>query len=59
MTKDALCKILERFSILSIKTSQSELTPEEQHDVIVDAIEHIAETVIICVKRGASRPNYN
>lgn len=60
MTKEKLCQIFERFAILSIKTSQcDELTVEEQHDVIVEAIEEMANTIIIAVKNSASKYSYN
>lgn len=60
MTKEKICMILEEFSILCIKTAYCpDLTVEEQHSIIVEAVEKIAETVILGVKRSSTVYNYN
>lgn len=51
---------MENFAILAIKTSQNDdLTVDEQHAIIVEAIETMAETFIITIKHGASQYSYN
>lgn len=59
MTREDLCRVLEQFAIASIATTQTELTPDEQCDIISRNIETVADTVMVCSKRDALRYSVN
>ena len=59
MTREDLCRVLEQFAIASIATTQTELTPDEQCDIISRNIEAVADTVMVCSKRDALRYSVN
>ena len=59
MNKDKLCKILEEFTMLTISTYKADLTPEDKHVILVEAIEDIANTVMFCSTRRAVSTTYN
>lgn len=60
MTREELKAILEQFAICVLSTSISDLTPNDQHDLIQLGIDAIADTVIMCTdKSRAVRPSTN
>lgn len=59
MTKEKLCRILEEFTMLTISTYKADLTPEDKHVILVEAIEDIANTVMFCSTRRAATTIYN
>lgn len=59
MTREDLCRVLEQFAIATIATTQTELTADEQCDMISRNIETVADTVMVCSKRDALRYSVN
>ena len=59
MTREDLCRVLEQFAIATIATSRTDLTAEEQSDMITYHIETVADTVMFCSKRDALRYSVN
>lgn len=47
MTREELKAILEQFAICVLSTSISDLTPDDQHNLIQLGIDAIADTVMI------------
>lgn len=59
MTREELCRILEQFTVAVISTANTTLDTDEQYALIVNGIENLVDTVMICAKRDALRYSVN
>lgn len=52
MTRDDLAKLLEHFATVAISVSMvPEWTVDQKHEMIMDSLDIVADTVIFCTDR--------
>lgn len=60
MSRDLWENVMENFAMLSISTAKNmDLTPDEQHDIIVSAAQEIIDTIMTCCAVVSYHPSVN
>ena len=60
MTREELAKILEQFAVCIVSTIMSDMSVDEQHNLIISGIDKIADTVMIVTDpKRFVRPSIN